>query len=71
MSDKGIKVDVFDALAVANEIGNVKVVNMALMGRLSKYFDFTDELWMETIEQSVPPKFIEMNKKAFELGRNA
>ncbi len=71
MSGAGIKVDVFDALAIANEIGNIKVVNMALMGRLSKYFDFPEELWIETIEKSVPPKFVEINKQAFEMGRNA
>ena len=40
------------------------------MGRLSKYFDFTEEEWMQAIELSVPPKFLEMNKKAFALGVN-
>ena len=46
-------------------------MNLVLMGRLSKHFDFTQEEWMEAIEQSVPPKFLEMNKKAFALGRDA
>jgi len=41
------------------------------MGYLSKYFDFTLEEWMTAIEQSVPAKFLELNKKAFALGRNA
>ena len=34
-------------------------------------FDFTVEQWMEAIEASVPAKFLEMNKAAFLLGRNA
>ncbi len=46
-------------------------MNLVLMGRLARQFDFTDEEWMEAIEQSVPPKFLEMNKKAFELGLSA
>ena len=42
-----------------------------LLGRLSKWFDFTREEWMSAIEKSVPPKFLELNKQAFDLGRNA
>ena len=42
-----------------------------LMGKLSKYFDIPQEEWMTAIEQSVPAKFLEMNKKAFALGANA
>ncbi len=71
MQAKGIDVDAFDALALAEEAGSSKAVNLVLMGRISKLFDFSEESWLETIEQSVPPKFIEMNKKAFMLGRNA
>ena len=67
----GIEVDALDALTLAEEAGSSKAVNLVLMGRLSKHFDFTQEEWMEAIEQSVPPKFLEMNKKAFALGRDA
>ena len=67
----GIDVDALDALALAEEAGNAKAVNLVLMGRLSKYFDFTREEWMQAIEASVPPKFLELNKKAFALGANA
>ncbi len=67
----GIELDAFDALKIAEEAGSSKAVNIALMGRLSKYFDFTFEEWMRAIEESVPPKFLELNKKAFVLGREA
>ena len=67
----GIDVDELDALALAEEAGSAKAVNLVLMGRLSKYFDFTREEWMQAIEASVPPKFLELNKKAFALGANA
>ena len=39
------------------------------MGRLSKYFDISEDAWMKAIESSVPSKFLELNKKAFQLGR--
>ena len=42
-----------------------------LMGHLSRYFDFTEEEWLEALKQSVAPKFLEMNQKAFAMGRNA
>ena len=66
-----IDLDAFDALALAEEAGNSKAVNIVLMGKLSKYFDFTEEDWLTAIEQSVPAKFLELNKKAFALGREA
>ena len=71
MAAAGINLDAFDALALAEEAGNAKAVNLVLLGRLSKYFDFTDEEWMRAIEESVPAKFVELNKKAFALGRDA
>lgn len=71
MSDAGIDLDAFDALKLAEEAGSSKAVNIVLMGRLSNYFDASVEEWMQAIEQSVPEKFLEMNKKAFNLGRNS
>lgn len=62
-------VDALDALSLAEKAGSSKAVNLVLMGRLAKHFDFTDGEWMDAIEHSVPPKFLELNKKAFELGR--
>ena len=66
----GIDLDAIDALALAEEAGSSKAVNIVLMGRLSKWFDFTEEEWLQAIELSVPPRFLEMNKKAFSLGRS-
>lgn len=70
MQAAGCKVDAFDALSLAEKAGSSKAVNLVLMGRLSKYFDFTPEEWQEAIKQSVPPKFLELNQKAFALGAN-
>lgn len=67
----GIDAVCFDALSLAEEAGSSKAVNLVLLGKLSKYFDFTEEEWMQAIETSVPEKFLEINKKAFALGANA
>ena len=71
MQAQGIQVDAFDALKLAEEAGSAKAVNIVLMGHLSRNFDFTLDEWLEAIEKSVPAKFLEMNKKAFVLGREA
>ena len=71
IADQGVDIDAFDALKLAEEAGSPKAVNLVLMGRLSKHFNFTEEEWIKTIEKSVPEKFLEMNKKAFYLGRNS
>jgi len=71
MQSAGIDVDAFDALSLAEQAGSPKAVNIVLMGHLSRNFDFTEEEWLTALEQSVAPKFLKMNKKAFTLGRNA
>ena len=71
MEAKGVLVDQLDALSLAEQAGSAKAVNIVLMGHLSRSFDFTLEEWMTAIEQSVPAKFLELNKKAFLLGREA
>ena len=71
MRATGAKVDALDCLELARQAGSAKAVNIVLLGRLSHYFDLPKEAWMASLEANVPPKFLEMNKKAFELGLNA
>ena len=71
MQAAGLDVDGVDALSLAEQAGSAKAVNIVLMGRLSKYFDIPTEAWLAAIEASVPPKFLELNKKAFNLGLDA
>jgi len=66
-----IDVDAIDALSLAEEAGSSKAVNIVLLGRLAKWFDFTRDEWLTAIEESVPAKFLDLNKKAFALGCDA
>ena len=69
MTEAGFKVDAMDCLSLAKEAGSTKSVNIVVMGRLSKYMDFQEEAWLKALEKLVKPQFLEMNKKAFSLGR--
>ncbi|MCI9224254.1 MAG: indolepyruvate oxidoreductase subunit beta [Acutalibacter sp.] len=69
LESAGAKVDALDCLGLAEEAGSAKAVNLVLLGRLSHYFDFPIEAWQEAIEACVPAKFLELNRRAFELGR--
>ncbi|MBR1657823.1 MAG: indolepyruvate oxidoreductase subunit beta [Synergistaceae bacterium] len=68
----GAKVDALDCLKLAEQAGSSKAVNLVLLGRLSHYFtDIPSEAWQEAITSCVPEKFLELNRKAFDLGKNA
>ncbi len=71
MRAAGAKVDALDCLTLAEQAGSVKAVNIVLMGRLSHYFDLPESAWQAAMEAIVPAKFLEMNRRAFALGRNA
>ena len=70
LQEKGVQIDAIDALSIALEAGTAKAVNIVLLSRLAKLFDFPFSKWIEAIEQTVAPKFVEVNKRAFSLGYN-
>ena len=70
MKAAGANVDAMDCLTLAREAGSEKAVNLVLLGRLSRHYDIPLEHWQAAIEVCVPKKFLEINQKAFLLGRN-
>lgn len=66
--DEKVSLTEIDALSLAERAGSVKTVNVVLIGVLAKNMDIPYEEWIETIRETVPPKFLDMNMKAFELG---
>ena len=71
IKNKGAKLITIDALALATEAGNSKSVNVVLMGLLSRSMDFPESAWQTAMKAEVKPQFLELNKRAFEFGRNA
>ena len=59
-----------DALSLAKQAGNIKAVNVVLIGVMAKNTEIPYEKWIETIKTTVPAKFLEVNLAAFDLGYN-
>lgn len=68
MEGKGVHVVAADALALAEQAGSSKAVNVVLIGLMARRLELSYEEWIDTIRETVPPKFIDMNIKAFDLG---
>lgn len=58
-----------NGIGIATQAGNIRAVNMALLGALSARLEFPAETWTDCIEKRVPPRTIEINLKAFNEGR--
>ena len=57
-----------DALEVAANLGNIKVLNIVMVGFLAKSTNIKKENWYEAIRETVKEKFIDINIKAFDEG---
>ena len=62
------KVYAIKAMEEAEKIGNVKAFNVIVLGLAARHMDFEKETWLSVIEQTVPPKTVDINKKAFLTG---
>ena len=57
-----------DANKIAQEVGNQRVFNTVVLGVAARHMDVEKEVWLSVIERTVPPKTVEINKKAFLAG---
>lgn len=60
-----------DGQKIALELGNSKVLNSVVLGFAAPYIGFSKDAWLSVVEATVPPKTIEINKKAFAYGYEA
>ncbi len=58
-----------DATKLAVKAGNSQTMNVVMLGVLSKYIPLREEMLIESLSESVPAKFLEVNRRAFELGK--
>ena len=65
---KNYKVYTVKATEESKKLGNPRVFNLIVLGIAAQHMDFTREQWYEVIEHTVPPKTIEINKRAFDIG---
>ncbi len=66
----GDRLHLVDAKKHAEDLGNVRTVNVILLGMLSKFMPFEEAAWQKAMEQRIPAKLLEINQKAFALGRS-
>jgi indolepyruvate ferredoxin oxidoreductase beta subunit len=60
-----------DALGLATGAGSAKAVNIVLLGVMAHHMELDKQAFLNAIADAVPPKFRELNLKAFEKGYNA
>ena len=65
-----VNVECVEALNLAKEAGNIKTVNVVLIGVLAKSTNIKYEKWIEILKATVPAKLLDVNLKAFDLGYN-
>jgi len=58
-----------DGQGLAREAGNLRAANTVLLGAVSRRLDIAESYWMQALEKMVPSKALDVNRKAFQLGR--
>jgi len=68
LSATGRKIIKIDAYKIAQELGELRAVNVVILGALASQLDLAKESWIEAIKERVPAKAMEVNLQAFERG---
>ncbi|MCL7410771.1 MAG: indolepyruvate oxidoreductase subunit beta [Methanosarcinaceae archaeon] len=64
------KVIAFNASELAMKAGHPQAMNVVMVGAASNYLPMSKELLIDCIKGMVPPKTVDINVRAFELGRD-
>lgn len=65
------KVILVDATGIAAKAGNPLAANIVLLGAASDKLPLAAESLSEAVRRNVPPKTVQINEKAFDLGKEA
>ena len=66
---KGLDVIVVDAIGAALALGEKRCANVVLLGALASRLDIGDDCWQRALESRFPAKILDLNRRAFERGR--
>jgi indolepyruvate ferredoxin oxidoreductase beta subunit len=69
LTSRNIKVKELDAFEVARKVGEVKAVNIVMVGVLSTYMAIDEQVFLDVMNERIPERFREANIKAFQEGR--
>lgn len=70
LKSRGINVVALDAFAIAGEIGELRTANVVMVGAMSNFLAVSPQIFLDVIDQRVKKQFCEVNKKAFQAGRD-
>ena len=69
LTGREIKVKELDAFEVAYSVGEVRAVNIVMVGVLSSYLSIDEQVYLDVMNERIPERFREVNIKAFQEGR--
>jgi indolepyruvate ferredoxin oxidoreductase beta subunit len=61
-------VHTINALDAAKNLGNMKALNIVMLGLMARSIQIDKETWHEAIRETVKEKFVDLNLKAFDEG---
>ena len=69
LANNNIKVKELDAFEVARKVGEVRAVNIAMVGVMSTYIEIDEQVFLDVMNERIPERFREANINAFQEGR--
>ena len=66
---RDIHVKELDAFEIASKVGEVRAVNIVIVGVLSTYLPIDEQVYVDVMNERIPERFREVNIKAFKEGR--
>jgi len=69
LTSRNIRVKELDAFAIASKVGEVRSVNIVMVGVLSTYLPIEEQVFLDVMNERIPERFRDVNIKAFQEGR--
>jgi len=69
LASAGVRSRFVEGHAIALAAGNAKAVNAVILGALASMMTFAPALWEEALRHQIPARLLELNLRAFALGR--
>ena len=71
LTSRNIHVKELDAFGIASKVGEVRAVNIVMVGVLSNYLPIEEQVFLDVMNERIPERFRDVNIKAFQEGRKA
>jgi indolepyruvate ferredoxin oxidoreductase beta subunit len=69
LTSRNIHVKELDAFEIARGVGEVRAVNIVMVGVLSTYLPVDEQVYVDVMNERIPARFRDVNIRAFQEGR--